>query len=480
MKLIYFIWSLIERFGTNFVSLGGNIILSYLLMPEDFGLVAMLGVFTSMIFVFIDCGLSDGLLTLGTPDRRDFNTVFFFNVTVGILLFVIYCAISPAVARYFGKPVLQPMMSIIGAGAIFNGLSLSQMTRLRVERQFKRLAIFNVSAITLALTIAIVMALNGLRYWALVELQVGFAGFFWLMLALFSKWELRWEFDVARFKSLWAFGVNLLFSTVVGQVAQNIFAFVIGKHINSVQAGYMGQAQKLQQTPNNSLESAISVTAYVLIAQKETAEQKRDAFVEMFGVITFINSTFCFLLLALSYPLIDFVFPAKWLPVIPYFRLMLCWGLVYPICNFMMIIFKLFGRTSVIRNVYFIEKILIVISAFLLYPLGINVMLLAAIMLSVLTFLLFSFFASRTTGISVLTYVKIFTSHALMLAAVAAVAYGVTLLTLPLGSVVAVVAAIIVFVALLLAEMRLLRPMYYSFVLSRVKSVLVKEGSNAV
>lgn len=480
MRLIYFIWSLIERFGTNFVSLAGNIILSYLLMPEDFGLVAMLGVFTSMIFVFIDCGLSDGLLTLGTPHRRDFNTVFFFNIAVGITIAVVYCAISPFVARYLGNPALQPMLCVLGSGAIFSGLSLSQMTRLRVEHRFKQLALFNVLSITLALAIAIVMALNGARYWALVELQVGFVAFFWLLLALFTRWDLRLEFDVRRFKSLWAFGVNLLMSTIIGQVAQNIFSFVIGKHINPTHAGYMGQAQKLQQTPTNSLESAISTTAYVLIAQQESAEQKRAAFFEMFGVVTYINSAFCFFMLALSFPLIDFIFPAKWLPAIPYFRLMLCWALVYPVCNFMMIIFKIFSRTSVIRNVYIIEKALVVVSAFVLYPYGVKAMILAAVALSLMSFLLVSHFASRVTGERALRYVQIYVTHLAMLAVVAGCAYGVTLLSQPCGSLVAILAGGATFVACLAVVTRVLRRGYYDYVVAHLVALKAKHGAEHV
>ncbi len=326
MKMMYFIWSLIERFGANFISLADNIILTYLLAPEDFGLVSMLAVFTGLIFVFVDCGLSDGLLMRGNPTDRDFNTVFYFNVAVGTAIAILYCSISPLVARFLGRPELQPLMVAFGLGAILSGLSIAQATRLRSQLQFRRIAIINIMSISLALVTAIVMAECGLRYWALVELQVGFSGFYLLQLILFSKWHLRWEFDVESFKHLWKFGVNLLFSTIVNQVSQNIFTLILGKYYNPARAGYMGQAQKLQQTPTNSIEMAISSTSFVLISKYSTVQEKCAAILRMFGVMTFVNSLFMAAFLSLSYPIIDVIFSDKWLPVVPYFCWMLAWG----------------------------------------------------------------------------------------------------------------------------------------------------------
>ena len=86
MRLLHLLWALFERFGANIISFVGNIVLCYLLSPDDFGLLAMLGVFSALVFTLIDCGLGDALLMHKSPSRRDFNTVFYFNVAVGVLL----------------------------------------------------------------------------------------------------------------------------------------------------------------------------------------------------------------------------------------------------------------------------------------------------------------------------------------------------------------------------------------------------------
>lgn len=400
MKWIYYIWSFIERFGTSLVSFGGNLVLAHLLTPADFGMVAMLGVFTSLIFTLVDCGLSDGLLRESIPSDRDFNTLFFFNLATGTALALLYLALSPVVAWYMGRPALQPVMAAMGGGAIFSGLSIAQLTRLRSQLHFKRIAAINLGSITLALAVAVLMAVNGCRYWSLVALQVGYAGFIVVLLTLFSKWHLKWEFDVERFKQLWRFGVNLLVSTLFVQLSQNIFAFVLGKFYSPVQAGYMGQAQKLQQTPTNSVEGAISSTSFVLIAKQTDPEARRAAVVRMLGIMTLVNSLLCGVLIGLGGVIIDLLLPDKWLPTVPYMRLMALWGLIYPVCNFMGIVFKLYDRTSVIRNVIIVEKALIVVAALVLYRWGIEAALLGATVISAMALAIYITKASKLTGIS--------------------------------------------------------------------------------
>lgn len=472
MKLFYYIWSLIERFGTNFVSLGGNIVLSYLLTPQDFGIVAMLGVFTSLIFVFVDCGLSDGLLMYEKPSNRDFNTVFYFNLGVGIAVFILYTIISPYVASFFGRPEMQQIMNVFGIGAIISGLTIAQMTKLRSHLKFKKIAAINLASVLSALVVAIIMAKVGLSYWALVALQVCYSLFTLIYLILFSKWNLRLEFDIKKFNMLWRFGVNLLFSTLVTQISRNIFAFVIGKYCAPVQAGYIGQAQKLQETPTNSLECAISITSYVLIAKNNNDLEKSRSFLHMFGVMTFINTMFCFLLLSLSQPIIEFVFPEKWLPVIPYFRMMLCLGLISPVCNFMMVIFKLFNRTYIIRNVLLIEKTCIIIFAFLMYPFGVFAIIGAAIVLSFISFLLYIYYASKVIEINKKDFIRIYFENIFLGAVISTVVYICT--NIVSNSFVALVTGFCLFLCLMLVSCRIFKREYYEYMIGFMKRNICK------
>ncbi|MDO4970471.1 MAG: lipopolysaccharide biosynthesis protein [Bacteroidales bacterium] len=469
MKLIYYIWSLIERFGTNFVSLAGNIALSYLLLREDFGLVAMLAVFSNIIYVFVDCGLSDGLLMHEKPSNRDFNTVFYFNIATSISLCLIFCIASPFIVDYFQHEELGPIMIAFGFGAIISGSCIAQVTKLRSQLQFKKVAIFNMASVSLALIVAIIMALKGCRYWALVELQVGYSFFYLLLLIIFSKWNLKLEFDIQRFKELWKFGVNLLFSTFITQISQNIFTFVLGKYYNPIQAGYMWQAQKLQQAPTNSLEMSISSTSYVLISKNDNAESKRIGFVKMFGIFTFVNSFFLILIFSVSAPFIQAIFPEKWSPCIPYLQILLVWGLIYPVNNYMMILFKIFNLTKIIRNVMLFEKLCIIISSFALIPYGVYSILSAAIALSAATLFFYTWCARKHIGISQLRLFKLFIFNILPFSIIGA-------LTIPTNyatnySWINLMIGCVCYIALSLLFTKIKKPDYFSYIAQKAKAV---------
>lgn len=472
MRLLHLLWALFERFGANIISFVGNIVLCYLLSPDDFGLLAMLGVFSALVFTLIDCGLGDALLMHKSPSRRDFNTVFYFNVAVGVLLALTYVAIAPLVDWFFGHPQLAPVMRALGFGAVLSALTITPLTRLRSQLRFKRVALINVAAIGLAVTAAIVAAIAGARYWSLVVLQVGFPGTQLLLLALFSRWELRWEFDMARFKQLWRFGANLLAGYLVVQVSQNIFSLILGKFYNATQAGYFGQAQKLQQTPTSSLEGAISVTAYVSIAKCTEAEQRRQLVMKVFGLLTFVNTLFCIALIALSKPLITCLLPAKWEPAIPYFVMLLVWGLVAPVCNHLSIIFKLYDHTSTIRNVLIIEKTAIVLAAFALYPWGVPAMLSGATVISIVSYLLYTHTAARLMEVSASRFHALYAMHLALGAVVGALTWLTTrLFASPWAS---LAVGLTVFAVLSLAACRLFRPEYYSMLSRRLSSFFSK------
>lgn len=460
MRLAYFLWSFVERFGTSLLSFGGNILLSYLVSPHDFGIVASLGIFTSLIFVFVDCGLSDGLLRQKEVTDREVNTLLVFNVSVGIAVFVLYAALAPFVASWLRMPEITSVMPALGLGAIFSGLSIAQATRLRSELRFRHMAIINLIAITSALLLAVAVALMGLRYWALVAMQIGFAAFYFLALLVSSKWNFKLEFDKEAFSRLWKFGSNLLVSTLVTQLSQNIFAFLLGKYYSPTQAGYMGQAQKLQQTPTNSIEMTISGTSFVAIAKNESDEMKKSEFERMFGVMTYVNTLFCCLFLAISAPVIEVVFSDKWLPVIPYLRVMLVWGLVYPVCSFMMILFKTFNLTSVIRNVLIIEKVLIVLVAILLVSRGVIVMVSSAASLSLLSLVLYCYFAERHTGIRLKSLLRTYGSNLLLGALALIPAWAVTTLC---GGLTTLLLSAAVFLLIAAAVCRLARPDYWNY-----------------
>ncbi len=428
MKLIYYIWNFIERFGTNLISFVGTIILSYILSPADFGLVGIVAVFTSVIWVLIDCGLADSLLMYKEPSERDFNTVFVFNFAMGVALCLVYIAIAPLIARFFGRDEIIIIMTCMGISAVFSGLSLAQIAKVRSKLQFRLIAVINIGAISSALCIAIIMAMSGFGYFALVELQVGFSVMYFLGLVLFTDWKIKFEFDKSRFRKFWNFGFNLFISYSVIQISKNIYTFVLGKYYSFVEAGYLGQAQKIQETPTNSLEISISNTSYILIAKKNNNDEKNHAIISSFNAMTFVNSVLIFFLICMSSPIIKCILAEKWYPIIPYLQAISILGLISPIENFTAIVFKIYDKTSVIRNIQVLEKGLIILFVFLMIDYGIFAMIFSNIVIAFVALIIYIFKAHSITGISFLKFSYIYLKNIFLALVAASPAYLISLL----------------------------------------------------
>lgn len=424
----YYLWALTERFGAGVIAFAGNIALAYLLTPDDFGLIAMLGVFTALAQALIDSGLSDALLNTPNPSRRDFDTLFWFNAAVGTAIALLYAAIAPAVANILERPLLQPILTILGLNALPAALTIAPQTLLRSQLRFKAGAIVSLFASTVSTAVAVTIAYATASYWALVALQVTYAVALSLAAWATTRWWPKPQFDTLRFRQLYRYGINLLLSGIVVQVSQNIFAFVLGQRFSAAQAGCLNQAQKLQQTPVNAFEAAVSSTTFIL-AGKQPLNTDRTAIArQMFDKYTLVLTLVCCAMMAMCNQIIGCIFPHKWLPVIPYLQLLLIWALIYPVNNYMMVIFKLFNSTHIIRNIITAERVLLVIAAFTLWRFGINTIIVMAAALSAITLTISVFLAARTTQTRARTWFAAYGRNLITAALLAAPSAAVSLL----------------------------------------------------
>lgn len=425
MKLAYFLWAALERFGANGISLLGNVILSYFVTKEDFGIVTSLMIFTQLIFVFNDCGLSDGIMRRQNASNRDFNTLFWFNLFMGLLLCTLFNIFAPMIGSLFSTPdETEAVVRAIGVGAVFGAMNIMPMTRLRYDLKFKKISLISVITVTTSVTTAILLGHFGMRYWAVVMLSVGYQFFMFVYLIITTKWHLKIEFDRATFKQLWSFGVNLMMSVIVVQVGQNIFSFLVGK-TSQAEAGLYGQANKLQFAPQKSIEGIMSSTYYTVTAKETDDRQRRSAVAEMVDITLFVLLLFVGTIFAVSYQLIDVVFPAKWIGIVPYLRILLIVGFIQAMNRFMQVPFKLYNRTRLIRNLTFIENGAAIGVAVGLFAMGASIMaiLVSAGIISLIMLIMYFLFSAKVAGLKFSDFIIPFFKNTTCVAISSAVAF---------------------------------------------------------
>ena len=210
-KSKHYFWSAIGQFGTQTVGFIGNILIARILMPDDYGLIAMVAIFMGLAMTFTDSGFADCLIRKPDADRIDFGTVATFNIVIASFIYLaIFCS-APLIASFFERPELIGITRVISISIIIRALNITQITRLRKELLFRDLAIMNLQSSVISLAITYLLALKDFGYWALVMQPVFVALLNLVFLVVVKKWIPFFKFNLSRFREMFGFSINLLF-----------------------------------------------------------------------------------------------------------------------------------------------------------------------------------------------------------------------------------------------------------------------------
>ena len=162
------VWSSIERFSSQGVNFILGFIIARQLSPSDYGLMAMLSIFLAIAQSFIDSGFSNALIQKQNRTDTDYSTVFYFNIVVALLMYVLFCLISPAVAAFYGQEELKRIMPWVGINFIISSFATVQRAKLTIELDFRRQAVISLSSVVVSGAAGIWLAYNGFGVWTLV------------------------------------------------------------------------------------------------------------------------------------------------------------------------------------------------------------------------------------------------------------------------------------------------------------------------
>lgn len=356
-------WTLLERFGYLGIQFISNIVLSRLLMPDDFGTIGVLMVFTSLSYVLIDSGLSSALIQKKHISEEDKSTVFFTNLSLSIIVYVVLFLSSPFIAEYFHNPEIKNLLRVIELIVVIDAFAAIQSTTLARDMNFKTLTLYKISSIILAVVVSIFLAYKGLGVWALVIQYLLFSLFRALLLWLRSKWRPSFLFSKQSFKSLFGFGSKLLLSTTIATLYNQLQSILIGRRFSASDLGYYTQARQLMQIPTDSLSRVVDSVSFPAYSKIQSERQNLKVMVRQnLLILLFINTPLMFYLSTLAKPLLVFLYSEKWLESVPYFRfLCLGFGLLIIIHNNSLTALKAVGRTDIVLKLEIIKKILGVI-----------------------------------------------------------------------------------------------------------------------
>ncbi|GGY69798.1 lipopolysaccharide biosynthesis protein [Marinobacter zhanjiangensis] len=322
-------------------------VLARLLQPEDFGLVAMVTVFTGLALAFMEGGLSMATIQRPHITHEQVSNLFWTNVGLGFLLGLIYIAASPLVALIYGEDRIIEIMCALSLFFLIGGLSVQHEAILKRQMNFKALAVIEVVANLVGVCVAISMAWYGFGYWSLVGQQIATITVMSIMRWLAARWTPGWISRGSGVRSLLGFGMNLTGANFVGYFATNITPFGIGLVGGAQPLGLYDRAFKLTSIPSKQLLPPVfNVFQSALARVAEDEHRLRSAIISLAGKIALTTVFVTLVMVVTADWLVAILLGDGWDDAVILFQLLATFSVVEPITTFIAISLVSIGESK--------------------------------------------------------------------------------------------------------------------------------------
>jgi len=399
-------WSAIDRVTNSVMTFTGNIVLARLLDPSEFGLVAMVAIFTAIAQNLSSCGLSDGLIHKLHPTERDYSTVFVFNAVMGIVCGAALALAGWPLSVFFKHPQIQGIMIALGICFFFSTMCFTQETRMRKELEMKKMCIVRLSATASATILGIFLAVKGFGYWALICTQSVLSVFLFFYYVLASRWFPKIAFYTKSFREMFGYGVHLMVAYVAVMISRNISTAFLGRFGSPAASGFFSQAQKLEEVPFSFSETVFNWPFFAVLANEDDEDRRQILMKQMHQRLWVLNITIALLLLMVSWPAFNLLYGSRWDCAIPVFRLLLIYGSAASMMAFYQTVMKVWNRTRLVRNLTCMGMALQVglLAVTLIMGVSIEMVAFSQVCATVIITCFHAVFYIRVRGIGILTF----------------------------------------------------------------------------
>jgi len=313
------VWRFAERVGAQGVAFIVSIVLARILDPSDYGVIALVTVFTSILQVFVDGGLGNALIQKKDADDLDFSTVFYTNVVFCAVLYVIAFFGAPFVADFYNDAQLTPVIRVLSLTLLISGVKNIQQAYVSRKLLFRKFFFATLGGTIGAAVIGIYMAHAGYGVWALVAQQLFNTLVDTIILWITVKWRPKKIFSFERLKQLFSYGWKLLVANVIGTIYNDIRQLIIGKVYSSADLAYYNRGEQIPHLIVTNINSSIdSVLFPVLSDSQDNIDRVKNMTRRSIKTSSYIMWPMMFGIAAMGESLIKILLTDKWLPALPF------------------------------------------------------------------------------------------------------------------------------------------------------------------
>lgn len=369
------LWKLLERGGTQGIQFIVMIILARILLPEEFGLIILVSIFITIAGVIAQSGFNTALIQKKKVDEIDFSSVFYLNLLVTTILYVLLFITAPYIALFFDHPQLTLILRILSLTLFLGAFNLIQNAVIARNMQFKKLFFSSLGGVVISGVVGIVMAYANFGIWSLVVQQLTNQLIVTLTLWYTVKWKPQLFFSIERLVSLFSFGWKLLAAALIDTIYSNIRSLIIGKMFSPAILGFYNRGEQFPSLLISNINGSIqSVIFPALSSQQDNKQRIKEMVRRSIVTSSFIIFPMMIGLAVIAEPLVKILLTEKWLPAVPFLQIFCAVYALWPIHTANLQAINALGRSDIFLKLEIVKKILGITILIISIPLGVHAM----------------------------------------------------------------------------------------------------------
>ena len=323
-------WSALQRYSSMIISFISGIILARLLTPYDYGCIGMLSIFMVLSEVFIDGGFASALIQKKRPLQEDYSTIFFWNLFMAVIVYLVLYFMSPTISRFYKVPILSNVLRVQGLVLFIYAFNIVQQNQLIKKLNFKVLSITTIVTSLGALGITVFMAYSGFGVWALVTQNLITAAIPAIVFWFFIKWRPSLVFSWKSFKELFSFGFYVFLTHLFDRFRQQFQGLLIGRFYDASTMGYYSKAQGTEKMTSTSISRVMTEVTFPLYAEIQDNKQAMQNMVKRLTMtLSYVTFPLMLILMLCAKPIFVLLYSDRWLESVPYFQVLCVAGLAH-------------------------------------------------------------------------------------------------------------------------------------------------------
>lgn len=375
------------RFGEKFLAQGiafiVSLVLARLLSPEDYGAVAIVLIFVTIADVVLSSGFNMALIQKVNATEEDYSTVFYVNLSLALILYIIVFFLAPFLSELYNLPELTNLIRIIALKLPISSYNTIQIAYISRNMQFKLFFFSTLVGTIISAVVGIVMAYKGCGAYSLAGQQLTNLIIDTSVLFVTVKWKPKFIFSKRSFLSMLPFSIKNMATDMTGTIFNQLNPFIIGIKYSTTDLAYYTKGQQLPSVLNTVISSSLTSVLFPAIAKVSNENEKtKEALRRSIRMTSFILFPIMTGLIVLASSIVTILYTDKWIAIVPYMQLMCVDIIISTIGSLDVITLRAIGKSGVALVLEFIKKPVYLILILVAMNYGVFMLAVAAVCIS--------------------------------------------------------------------------------------------------